>query len=425
MKYFLLLLFVISSHSFAISTLDLKLQDYIQNFNLRPQSGPGELNKKLFLLGRDFFFEKNLSGNKNISCADCHHPRTMTVDKLPLALGEGAIGIEINSGQRKQNNGKIIPRNSPALFNLHNQPVMFWDGRVKVDLASGKFTTPSELPKDFPLILKNALAAQALFPMLSHEEMRGEAGTNEVADAKSNDEAWNLLLKRILSNEAYKTTLLELFPNEEITIAHVARSIAHFQEQAFFAADTNYDRYLKGDVNALTELQKKGMDVFFSKGQCGKCHRGEHLSDFSFHNIGVPQIGPGKDNGDDYGRFGVTGNKEDLYAFRVPGLRNVAMTAPYMHDGAFKTLAQVIEHYDDVVTSLTSYSFENNYTNYSEEISGPLVSTNQEKLSTLSHKLSRNLFFEESEEEALVEFLRGGLTDRRFIQNLKQESEEK
>lgn len=424
MTFCFLLLFIVSSHSFAISSLDLKLQDYVQHFNLRPQSGPGELNKKLFLLGRDFFFEKDLSGNKNISCADCHHPRTMTVDKLPLSLGAGASGIEIVSGGRKQNNGKIIPRNSPALFNLHNQPVMFWDGRVKVDLASGTFTTPTELPKDFPIVLKNALAAQALFPMLSHEEMRGEAGSNEVADAKSNEEAWNLLLKRILRNETYRSTLTELFPNEEITIAHVARSIAHFQEQAFFAADTNYDRYLKGDITALTELQKKGMDIFFSKGQCGKCHRGEHLSDFSFHNIGVPQIGPGTKDGDDLGRYSVTGNKQDLYAFRVPALRNVAMTAPYMHDGVFKSLHEVIEHYDDIVGSLTSYSFENNYTNYSEEISGPLVSTNQEKILSLSHKLSKNLFFEESEEEALVEFLRGGLTDRRFIQKLNQESEQ-
>jgi cytochrome c peroxidase len=166
------------------------------------------------------------------------------------------------------------------------------------------------------------------------------------------------------------------------------------------------------------------MDIFFSKGECGKCHRGEHLSDFSFHNIGVPQIGPGTKDGDDLGRYSVTGNKQDLYAFRVPALRNVAMTAPYMHDGVFKSLHEVIEHYDDIVGSLTSYSFENNYTNYSEEISGPLVSTNQEKILSLSRKLSKNLFFEESEEEALVEFLRGGLTDRRFIQKLNQESEQ-
>ncbi len=415
MKYLLSILFLLSSQTFARSSLDLKLHDYIGAFNLRPLSGPSEFNKKLFLLGREFFFEKNLSGNKNISCADCHHPRTMTMDKLPLSLGEGAEGIEIVSGGRKQGKGQIIPRNSPALFNLHDQQVLFWDGRVQVDLITGKFTTPSDLPKEFPGVLKNALAAQALFPLLSHEEMRGKFGTNEIANATSNEEAWHLLLQRILMNESYKVNLKDLFPGEKLSIAHVARAIAHFQEQAFFAADTNFDRYLKGDLNALTEEQKIGMDIFFSKGQCGKCHRGEHLTDFSFHNIGVPQIGPGKDNGDDLGRFSLTGNKHDLYAFKVPGLRNVSMTAPYMHDGAFKTLAQVIEHYDDIEGSLRDYSFVNNYKNYFQKINGPLVDTNDEKILNLSRKLSKRLFFEESEEKALIEFLRGGLTERRFL----------
>ncbi len=396
--------------------MDLKLEDYIRRFNLKPLSGPSEFNKKLFILGRDFFFEKNLSGNKNISCADCHHPRTMTVDKLPLSLGEGAVGIEIVNGGRKQENGKIIPRNSPALFNLHNQPLLFWDGRVQVDFITGKFTTPSDLPASFPAVLKNALAAQALFPLLSHEEMRGEVGTNEVANAQTNEEAWDLLLQRILSNEAYKSSLTELFAGEKLSIAHVARAIGYFQEQAFFAADTNFDRYLKGDLSALTEVQKKGMDVFFSKGQCGKCHRGEHLTDFSFQNIGVPQIGPGKENGDDFGRYSITGSKEDLYAFRVPGLRNVAVTAPYMHDGAFKSLEEVIEHYEDIEGSLLNYLFVNDYTNYTSELNGPLVTTNANKLLHLSPKLQKNLQFEEEEEEALVEFLKGGLSERRFLE---------
>jgi cytochrome c peroxidase len=419
MKYLLSIFLLISTQSFATSNLDLKLQDYIRTFNLKPLSAPSEFNKKLFILGREFFFEKNLSGNKNISCADCHHPRTMTVDKLPLSLGEGAVGIEIVSGGRKQEQGKIIPRNSPALFNLHNQPILFWDGRVQVDLMTGKFTTPSDLPKEFPGVLKNALAAQALFPLLSHEEMRGEVGTNEVANAKSNEEAWDLLLQRILTNESYKANLTELFSGEKLSIAHVARAIAYFQEQAFFAADTNFDRYLKGDLGALTEVQKIGMDIFFSKGQCGKCHRGEHLTDFSFHNIGVPQIGPGKENGDDFGRYSITGNKEDLYAFRVPGLRNVAVTAPYMHDGAFETLEQVIEHYDDIEASLLDYLFVNDYTNYTSELSGPLVMTNANKLLHLSPKLKKNLHFEEAEEYALIEFLKGGLTEKRFLELIK------
>lgn len=412
---FLLLLILLTTHSFAFSEIDQRLQGYIQTFSLKPMGAPSVFNKKLFLLGREFFFEKNLSGNKNISCADCHHPRTMTTDKLPFSLGEGAKGIEITSGGRQQHKGKIIPRNSPALFNLHNVPVLFWDGRVSLDEVTGEFITPGKLSEGFAPVLKNALAAQALFPLLSHEEMRGEVGSNEIANAKTNDEAWDLLFQRIIRNENYRLALEELFPGQVLNLAHVARGIAYFQEQAFFAADTNFDRYLKGDLSAMSEVQKIGMDIFFSKGKCGECHRGEHLTDFSFHNVGTPQIGPGKINGDDFGRFEQDPKDVNLYSFRVPGLRNVSVTAPYMHDGAFKTLAQVIEHYDDIESSLNEYSLVNNYKNYFEKLAGPKVETNELKLSHLSTKLSRNLFFEESEEKALAEFLRGALTERRFL----------
>lgn len=415
MKNFLFLTLIFSGTVFAGSALDSRLQGYIEKFNLKSMTPPEALNKKMFLLGREFFFEKNLSGNNNISCADCHHPRTMTTDKLPLSLGEGASGIEISSGGRQQNNGKIIARNSPALFNLHNVSIMFWDGRIQIDQETGEFTTPAELPEGYAAVLKNALAAQALFPFADHKEMRGEKGTNEIANAKDEQEVWSLLFNRIIKNYHYRLTLTELFPGEELSLAHVARAIAHFEEQAFFAADTNYDRYLKGDLNAMSEIQKIGMDIFFGKGKCGECHRGEHLSDFSYQNIGIPQIGPGKMDGDDLGRFHQDPKNENLYAFKVPGLRNVSVTAPYMHDGAFKTLAQVIEHYDDIESSLNDYSFVNNYKNYFERIAGPLTQTNELKLLNLSERLPRNLFFEESEEKALAEFIRGALTERRFL----------
>jgi cytochrome c peroxidase len=413
---YLLLSVLLTTQAFALSEIDQRLQGYIETFNLKPLEAPSAFDKKLFVLGREFFFEKKLSGNKNISCADCHHPRTMTTDKIPFSLGEGAKGIEITSGGRQQHQGKIIPRNSPALFNLHNVPVLFWDGRISQNMSTGEFNSPGKIPTRFVPILKNALAAQALFPMLSHEEMRGEVGSNEIANAKTDEDAWDLLFERIIKDENYNRVLQELFPAQELNLAHVARAIAYFQEQAFFAADTNYDRYLKGDLRAMTEIQKIGMDIFFSKGKCGECHRGEHLTDFSFHNVGTPQIGPGRINGDDFGRFEQDPKDENLYAFRVPGLRNVSVTAPYMHDGAFKTLAQVIEHYDDIATSLNEYSFVNNYKNYFEKLGEARVETNELKLSHLSNKLSRNLNFEESEEKALAEFLRGALTERRFLE---------
>jgi cytochrome c peroxidase len=415
MKYLALLCIFVMTSVFAQTDIDQRLQGYIQTFNLKPLTPPSPINKKLFLLGREFFFEKKLSGNLNISCADCHHPMTMTVDGLPLSVGEGAMGIETTNGGRQQKNGKIIARNAPALFNLHNAPMMFWDGRLQLDPATGIFTTPAPMPVGFSPVLKNALAAQALFPMVNHDEMRGQKGSNQVADAADEEAAWKILFDRIISDPVYKQSLEDLFPGEELSMAHVARAIGHFEEEAFYAADTNYDRYLKGDLKAMTEIQKIGMEVFFNKGKCGECHRGEHLTDFSFHNVGTPQFGPGKVNGDDFGRMEQDPRPENLYAFRVPALRNASVTAPYMHDGAFKTLAQVIEHYDNVELSLNDYVFVNNYKNYFDSLGSVRSETNLNKIASLSTKLTRKLNFEESEEKAIAEFVRGALTERRFL----------
>jgi cytochrome c peroxidase len=251
--------------------------------------------------------------------------------------------------------------------------------------------------------------------MVDHKEMRGETGTNEIASASSEIEAWDLLMTRILANPDYKKSLEELFPQTDLNIAHVANAIAHFQEQAFFSGDTNYDRYLRGDSQAMTLTQKEGMDIFFGKGRCGQCHRGEHLSDFSYQNVGIPQIGPGVNGEDDLGRFHIDPIPSNLYAFKVPALRNVSLTAPYMHDGVFKTLEEVIEHYDDIESSLVGYFLVDDYKNYVEKLSGPLHATNYLKLSSLSIRLNKKLHFDEREERVLLEFLEGALTDNRFF----------
>jgi cytochrome c peroxidase len=415
MKYLLFVTCFLSSVAFAQNSIDKKLQSYVELFQLKTVSAPAKLNPKLFALGKALFFDKNISGNKNISCADCHHPSIMTIDKLPLSVGEGARGLENTNGGRQQFTGKLLARNAPALFNLHNVPSMFWDGRVQYNFVTGNFITPSALPLEFKKVLSNALSAQALFPMINHDEMRGQPGSNEIANATNDEEAWKQIMNRIITNPDYVQSFSEIFPGEKINLAHAAEAIGHFESQAFYAADTNYDRYLKGDVNALTEIQKIGMDIFFGKGKCGQCHYGEHLSDFSFHNIGIPQIGPGKINGDDFGRMEQDPRDDFKYAFKVPGLRNVSMTGPYMHNGAFKTIAQVIEHYDDIEGSLESYQLVNNYKNYNEEIFGPLTSTNPDKINHLSKVLTRKLEFLETEEKALAEFINGALTDNRFL----------
>jgi cytochrome c peroxidase len=415
MKYFIFLSCLISGLTFAQDPIDKKLQSYVELFQLKTVSSPSKLNPKLFALGRSLFFEKNISGNKNISCADCHHPSIGTIDKLPLSVGEGARGLENTNGGRQQFTGKLLARNAPALFNLHNVPTMFWDGRVQLNLINGHIETPAPLPLEFRKVLSSALSVQALFPMVNHDEMRGQPGSNEIANASNELEAWQLILERIVSNPNYDQALSEIFPGEKINLGHIAEAIGHFEAQAFFSADTNYDRYLKGDLKAMTEIQKMGMDIFFGKGKCGQCHYGEHLSDFSFHNIGVPQIGPGKMHRDDFGRLEQDPRDDFKYAFKVPGLRNASLTAPYMHNGTFKTIAQVIEHYDDIEASLDSYQLVNNYKNYNEEILGPLTETNPDKINHLSKVLTRKLDFLETEEKALAEFINGALTDNSFL----------
>src|SRR5690606_11920749 len=108
------------------------------------------------------------------------------------------------------------------LFNLHNVPVMFWDGRVKWDEGSGQFITPVKLPAEYVSVLDSALSAQALFPMVNHEEMRGQKGTNEIADATNVQEAWERIYTR-LRLAGYEAKLAEVFPGEKHNLAHVAR----------------------------------------------------------------------------------------------------------------------------------------------------------------------------------------------------------
>ena len=407
-----LVFFVLSLSAFS-SDIDHKLNNYIKTFKLKEQTKPQAVNRPLILLGRDLFHETRLSGNNNISCRDCHHPMIMTHEGIPLSLGEGAQGIQARSNLRMQKSGRVLPRNSPALLNLHNINVMFWDGRVSFDPETGIFVTPVEFKPDVAKTLKSALAAQAIFPIVDHDEMRGLAGSNPIADAKDEYEAWDLILAKILEAPGYKEKFEAAFPGEIINIGHIGEALAEFQGKNFFFADTPYDRYLGGEIEALTPKAKEGMDVFFGKGKCGECHNGELLTDLSFKNIASPQIGPGKLNGDDYGRYEWDTDEENRYAFRVPPLRNVAVTAPYFHNGAMRDLEAVVDHFNNVKTSLENYIL-GDFKNYLEPIKGHDHSTNEARYVRLPSNLSLTLSLSENEKAALLEFLKKGLTDVRL-----------
>lgn len=398
--------------SFA-ETIDQKLNQYIKNYRLVPQSKPASVNRPLILLGRDLFHETRLSGNNNISCRDCHHPMIMTQEGIPLSLGEGAKGIQARGNNRMQGTARVLPRNSPALLNLHNVNTMFWDGRISYNPETNLFITPIKLKEDVARTLKSALAAQALFPLVDHGEMRGLPGSNPIADARDDYEAWDLILEKILETPGYREKFEAAFPGEKINLGHIGEALAEFQGKNFFFADTPYDRYLEGNIEALSQEAKEGMDLFFGKGKCGECHNGEFLSDMSFKNVASPQIGPGKIDGDDYGRFEWNSKEEDRYAFRVPPLRNVAHTAPYFHNGSMKDLEAVVDHFNDIKFSLENYVLPE-FKNYIDPIKDHDHSTNEKRYVLLPSFLPLSLGLTNEEKGKILIFLREGLTDVRL-----------
>jgi len=330
-------------------------------------------------LGKKLMFDKLLSGNRNISCATCHHSLTDTGDGLSLPVGEGGrgLGVTRDTGSDSDAIDERVPRNAPPVFNLgaHEFTVLFHDGRVEVDPSypSG-CKTPAGY--DLPDTLENILACQAMFPVTSTTEMAGQLNENKIANAATRGNlkrVWKLLTKRLRNPE---NGYVELFkaafpagdPNHvseaaDITYAHAANAIAAFEGTNWRADNSPFDRYLRGDQHAMSGNARQGMTLFYGgnrNGQtCADCHSGKFQTDHSFHAIAMPQIGPGKGDGfmehDDFGRQQVTGDPADLYTFRTPTLRNVALTAPYGHSGCYNSLRAVVNHHIDAVNSLYAY----------------------------------------------------------------------
>lgn len=324
-------------------------------------------------LGRQLFFDKVLSGNLNISCATCHHPLTATGDGLSLPVGEGGVGLGVtrNTGSGGDAVTERVPRNAPPIFMLGSVEAirLFHDGRVELDHGSpGTFITPAG--DDLPDGLENLLAAQAMFPVTSGTEMAGQPGENAIADEAAATNlagpggVWDRLAARLRAIPAYVDQFATVFgiAPEDISYVHAANAIAAFEIDAWRADDSPYDRFKQSNAQALTKAQKNGHALFFGKAGCYRCHNGDLLSDMGFHAIAMPQIGPGKGNGlsgrEDWGRFLVTGRLEDKFRFRTPPLRNVALTAPYGHAGAYRTLEEVVTHHLDPVASLYAYRCE-------------------------------------------------------------------
>jgi cytochrome c peroxidase len=331
----------------------------------------GSPNPAKVALGAQLFFDKILSGNLNISCATCHHALTDTGDGLSLPVGEGGrgLGATRDTGVGADAVHERVPRNAPPIFNLGAREftTLFHDGRAQVDATQPSgFLSPAGAA--LPPGLDNILAVQAMFPVTSGTEMAGQPGENPIADAAAINDLpgiWEQIAERLQNVSGYVDQFVNVYDDvrsaDDITYVHAANAIAAFEALNWRADDSPFDRFLRGEKGALSMQARRGMRVFYSpnKANCARCHSGTFQTNHGFAAISVPQIGPGKGDGfqgrDDFGRERVTTNAADRYRFRIPTLRNVTLTAPYGHSGAFNTLEGMVRHHLDAIGSLRAY----------------------------------------------------------------------
>jgi cytochrome c peroxidase len=239
-------------------------------------------------LGKMLFFDPRLSGNNHWACATCHNPALAFGDGLPTSLGFG--------------DEKPLGRHASTLYNVAYNQHQFWDGRAA------------------------SLEEQAKMPIQNPREMNSRPEE---------------LIKKLSAIAGYRARFLEVF-GEEPTFDNVAKAIATF-ERTLTSKNSRFDRYVMGEKDALTAQEKRGLILFLSKAACSRCHNGPNFTDDQFHNIALPQVGPLKE---DLGRYEVTRQEEDKRAFKTPTLRNSDLTAPYMHNGVFETLKEVMDFYN-------------------------------------------------------------------------------
>jgi cytochrome c peroxidase len=315
-------------------------------------------------LGQLLFYDKILSGNRNISCGTCHHHDLGGSDGLSLGIGEGGTGLgpERTPGDGPDRIAKRIPRNAPALWNLGHKDVrvLFHDGRLEIsDIYGNGYDSPAE--EWLPQGLETILAAQALFPMTSQFEMAGNVGENEVIGAVTDriDLGWPILAKRVRTIPEYGAMFVQAFDHidrpEDVTIVEIGNALAAFIGTEWENYDSPYDAYLT-DGTPLPDAAERGRQLFFGEARCAQCHNGPLLSDQDFHALALPAFGPGRTRiwdpmPRDVGRMGATDDLEDAYRFRTPALRNVALTAPYGHNGAYASLRDMVRHMADPITA--------------------------------------------------------------------------
>lgn len=269
-------------------------------------------------LGRLLFYDPILSGGKDVACATCHHPEFGYAESLELPVGVNGRGLGERRAFNKNNDIPFTKRNAQSLLNiafngiddngdyLPEEAPMFWDLRAK------------------------GIEDQVSFPVKTFEEMRGHAFaendiTNEVA-------------KRVNKIPEYKRLFKNSFPEcDTITIAYIAKAVAAF-ERSLIANNSRFDKYMRGEKNALSARELDGMKEYIKAG-CALCHNGPMMSDFKVHVLGVQ---------DNEKNAVPDSGYNNTHAFRTPTLRNLRVTRPYMHNGKIATLDNVLLFYEDL-----------------------------------------------------------------------------
>ncbi len=389
-----------------------ELRTTLRNEGIECAGDADPVTEELFELGRALFFDKELSGNRDVSCATCHWPELATADARTLPRGVGGVGLGA-----ARTGGAIVPRNSPAVLNTHRQHSQFWDGRIEGRRDELRTPAGAALTAEMVAIFDKrwrSLAAQAMFPPLSRAEMRGAVGANELADIDDAKLAsiWDALRDRLIALPGYQRLMMAAYPDLQsigaAEFAHAANAIAAFETRAFSRHDSPFERFVGGDGEAMTEQQVRGGREFFGRAGCAQCHRGRRFTNGGFHNIGLPQLGPGQGDGiaghEDFGRERVTGVQQDRYRFRTPSLLNVELTAPYGHAGQYATLESFVGHYTDPARRLREYDIFANVRD--PDLTGTLVDNRELLLQNLDRRLRGARPFDVA---AVVAFL-GALT---------------
>lgn len=395
----------------ASSTLAAEVRQLAAGRGIVPLQRPAPVRRELVELGRALAFDKELSGNRDISCMTCHLPRFATGDDLSLSIGQGATGL---GPERVHPNGAFIPRNAPPAFNLFALQSLFWDGRVSRD-AAGTVHTPAGskvTPAMTQVFEFGPLSALPLFPVLSRSEMRADAG-NELAAIADDQEPviWAALMSRLGRIKQYRRMFESAYPGQtfdQMNFGYASNAIGGFLTSELAFNNSPWDRFLAGNDKALSPQQLEGAKNFLV-ARCSVCHNGPAFTDNQFHNVAVAQIGPGAGDGpsgnDDFGRIRVTGAATDKYAFRTPALRNVALTGPWGHDGAFTDLRGFIDHYSESDVKLNNYDVNQLAT----LLQGTLLDNKDDILATRDPLLT-GVVFTPQQVDDVTEFMRA-LTD--------------